>query len=122
LLQLSSKRDTKTIEIDGYGFHIRKPGAGESLTLQEGSRRIEAMGKLKELTASQEAEGEALTVKLLGICLALYSGMDDKATAYLQTVEVEMLMEGINAVFNPEENETTGSTTEAKAEPAPANA
>lgn len=105
MLQISTKdkRQDKLVEIDGYTYSVRKAGAGESLTLQEYGRELEKLGKV-ELTAEQTKQVEEMATKLLSICLSLFKSDDKKATDYIQTIELELLMDIIKQVYDETPN------------------
>jgi len=98
-INTSEKRQSNKVEIDGFIYSVRKPGAGESLTIQEYGRKLQELSK-QELTDEQNVEVEEMATKLLSICLSLFTSEDKKATEYIQTIDVELLMEIVGQVFN----------------------
>lgn len=112
MLQINTKSNAKSVEIDGLGYKVRKPGAGESLTLQKSGREITNLAKVSKLTDAQSAKLQDLTVEVLGICLSLFEGNDKAANLYIEKLDVETLLDIINQVYEPE-NATPASTAKA---------
>lgn len=103
MLNITTKQNVKTVEIDGYGYKVRKPGGGESLTLQKSGRELIKLGKLEKLSDAQQKKMDYMVEELLEICLGLFTGIDDKARKYIQTLDVEDLMNAISRVFDAKE-------------------
>lgn len=102
MLEIKTKSKNKKVEIDGYGFEVRKPGAGEALIMQKSGREITAFEKLKKsnkMTEKNLLEEADLTVKLLEICMSLFNPLSKEAETYLQTLDVEVLMDVVDQVF-----------------------
>lgn len=99
MLQVNTKQNTKRVEIDGFGYLVRRLGAGESLIMQKSGREISKLGKLGTLNSNQQERLEDLTLQVLEICLSLFSTDDKKAKAYIQTLDVEILTDVINQIF-----------------------
>ena len=95
-----SKR-TKKCLIDGYTYAVRKPGAGESLSMQLDGREITKLSKKKELSQDEEVTMELLTSKTLRLCLGLFDSLGNKdAEDYINSLDVETLLEVISQIFN----------------------
>jgi hypothetical protein len=103
MLNITTKQNQKTVEVDGFSYKVRRPGAGESLTLQKSGRDLTKLSKLAEPTEAQETKMESMTIELLEICLGLFTGTDEKAQKYIQTLDVEVLLDVINQVFDEQE-------------------
>lgn len=102
MLSINTKQNTKLVEVDGYGFTVRKPGAGESLTMQKARREISNMGDVEGMSDSQKQQFEDLYLEVLDICLSLFSSDDPKAVKHIQTLDAEILLDVIAQVFNTE--------------------
>lgn len=100
MLTINTKQNTKLVQIDGFAYQVRKPGAGEALKMQIIGREITKLGQLDTLNENQIAQFGEQTIEVLGICLSLFKSDDPKATTYIQTLDVEVLLDVINQVFN----------------------
>lgn len=100
MLSINTKQNTKLVEIDGFAYRVRRPGAGEALTMQKSGRTIAYLSKLDNRTDAQSEQLQELGIKVLSISLALFKSEDPKATDYIQTLGVEILIDVIDQVFN----------------------
>lgn len=105
MLSINTKQNSKPVEIDGVRYNVRKPGAGESLTMQKLGREL-AKQDGKKLSEAEQLDIENKTARILDICLGLFDSKTKKDREYLQTLEAEILMDIINQVFNQDESKT----------------
>lgn len=103
MLSINTTKNTKLVEIDGFAYQVRKPGAGEALTMQKIGRDVSKLGQLESLDSNQIAQFGEQTIEVLRICLSLFKSDDPKAVAHIQSLDVEVLLDVINQVFDEAE-------------------
>lgn len=101
-LQITTNRDQlrRKVEVDGYTYMVRKPGAGESLTYRQLGREMTVLENKKKLTKAESANYEELKARSLTISLRLFDALDNQeAQDYIDSLDISILLETINQIF-----------------------
>lgn len=98
------KKKAELVKIDGFEYEVRNPGAGESLALTQAQRYISKLADKIEADTATEEEKEKhtkLIEKALKICVTLFDAKgNDEAQDHLERLDVEILFNVIEQVFN----------------------
>lgn len=101
-LQITTNKDRlrKHVEIDGFTYMVRRPGAGESLTYRQLGREMTKLEKKTKLTKADENKYEELRARSTAISLALFDAKgNQEAKEYIDTLDIQTLLETISEIF-----------------------
>lgn len=104
-MQITTNREKnrKLIDLDGFDYKIRRPGAGESMDLMDFGKEVEQLEKRKDdLTPEETQQFEEKSMKMLKIVLSLFDDLGNgNAKVHLRAIDPEELMNVIKEVFDP---------------------
>lgn len=116
-LQITTNKDRllKTVEIDGYAYKVRRPGAGESLTYRQLGREMTKLEAKKKLNKAEEEKYEEMRARSNRLSLDLFDSLgNSKAKSYIDSLPLQILLETIGEIFGEADIDEPG-----QAEPAP---
>lgn len=106
------KRQVKKVQIDGFDFLVRRPGAGEALTYRQLGREITKLEAKAKLTPSEQEAYEELRARSMAISLNLFDSLGNaEAKEYIDTLEITVLLETITQIFGGAEIDESGTET-----------
>lgn len=114
-LQITTNKDSlrKLVEIDGYAYKVRRPGAGESLTYRQLGREMTKLEAKKKLTKGEEDRYEEMRARSNGLSLSLFDPLgNEEAKAHIDSLPLQILLETIGEIFGEADIDEPG-----KAEP-----
>lgn len=120
MLQINTNelRKVYDVEIDGHHYKIRKLGAGERLRIAQAYRRIEELGKKKEMTEAEQGESMRLSEDVYKSMINVFDDQQggkvrDEFFDQADDTVVGEVMKQIFELQNERNTATEATTTEA---------
>jgi hypothetical protein len=97
----NKQKSQKKILMDGYTYMVRRPGAGEALTLNQISKDMTKYKNRTDLAEDKQSRLQEMSMRALEIALGFFDPLgDEEANKHLQSIDVEEIMSVITQVFS----------------------
>lgn len=113
MLQINTNEHRKVydVQIDGHHYKIRKLGAGERLRIAQAYRRINTLGKKKDLTEAEQTESMELSEDVYNTMTKVFDDQEGGAVRdkFFDEADDEVVGKVMEQVFELQ-NERTQAT------------
>lgn len=112
MLEISTGKNRKEVNIDGHVYLVRKPGAGEQLTISQAMRELNKYEGRTDLTDDEEGKAIDLSQKIIDLMAACFDDQGDgsKSRELINSLAPDELQNVLAEIFKDEPEPATTNT------------